>query len=363
MCLMATDERRWSTHPEHTEFLMQSSTRTRVLITGAGGPAAISFMKAVREEPIDVFAADMDPHAAGLYLVPAERRLIVPAGASSDFVPRVLEFCRRNAVAVFVPTVDSELLPVARRCADFESVGTRLLLASEETLALCVDKLRLLEACEGVVPLPRYAVFDDTFAPDGWDFPLLVKPRTGSGSRGIEIARSPAELGALPRGAHLLVQEFLPGEEYSVDVLASGNGEIIAAVPRVRMKVDSGIAVTSRTLHDMDLEEFARAVARRIGLTYTANVQFRRNVNGVPALLEVNPRFPGTMPLTVRSGVNMPLLSLRDVLGQPPATDAGAFENIAMIRYWEESYLDPDEIDALKRTVPAPASGATDPRQ
>ena len=55
----------------------------------------------------------------------------------------------------------------------------------------------------------------------------------------------------------------------------------------------------------------------QIGLRYTANIQFRRDASGTPTLLEVNARFPGTMPLTVRSGVNMPLLSLRDVLGHP----------------------------------------------
>lgn len=322
--------------------------RTRVLVTGAGGPAAVSFMKAVRGESVDLYAADMDPYAAGLYLVPSERRLIVPAGADPAFVPHVLDYCRREGIDVLVPTVDSELLPVARAKSDFAAAGVRLLLAPESTLEICIDKLALLNACDGVVPVPRYAVFDTTFLSHGWEFPLIIKPRSGSGSRGIHVVGTQSELDTLPRGDHLLIQEFLPGEEYSVDTLASGTGEVVAAVPRARMKVDSGIAVTSRTLHDADLEGFARAVAERIGLRYTANIQFRRSTGGVPKLLEVNARFPGTMPLTVRSGVNMPLLSLRDVLGEPPTAEQGRFEDIAMVRFWEEQYMDPGEIEALR---------------
>lgn len=324
------------------------NVRPKVLVTGAGGPAAVSFIKAIPDGEMVLYTADMDPYACGLYFAPKERRAIIPAGASPDFVLHMLNYCRSQSIDVLVPTVDSELLPLARARSEFEAAGVRLLLASETTLASCLDKLQLLDVCSGIVPVPQYAAFDDSFIPVGWKYPLIIKPRTGSGSRGIRLIGSLDELHSVPRSEHMLVQDFLPGAEYSVDVLASGSGEIVAAVPRARMKVDSGIAVTSRTVHDEQLETFARHVATAIGLTYTANVQFRRTAEGVPALLEVNARFPGTMSLTVRSGINMPLLSLRDVLGESAGHAPGAFEDIAMVRYWEEKYIAPAEIDALR---------------
>jgi carbamoyl-phosphate synthase large subunit len=326
----------------------ESTGRTKLLITGVGGPAAVSFMKAVRGEPVDIYAADMDPHAAGLYLVPADRRLIVPAGADDAFVPRVLEYCESHGIGVLLPTVDSELLPVARARDRFEELGVRLLLASVETLEVCLDKFELMRRCHGVVPIPRSAIFDTAFVSAAWEYPLIVKPRAGSGSRGILLVGSQSEMDAIPRAGHLLVQEFLPGEEYSVDVLASAEGRVIAAVPRLRMKVDSGIAVTSRTVKDPDLERHATEVARTIGLAFTANIQFRRNRDGVPCLMEVNARFPGTMPLTVESGVNMPSLSLRALLGDSLERETGEFRELAMVRYWQEQYMDPSEIEALR---------------
>jgi carbamoyl-phosphate synthase large subunit len=160
----------------------------------------------------------------------------------------------------------------------------------------------------------------------------------------------------------MLVQEFLPGEEYSVDVLAASDGRFVAAVPRARLKVDSGVAVTARTLHDRELEDLARRVATQIGLRYAANIQFRRNANGTPVLLEVNARFPGTMPLTVESGVNMPLLALRDVLGEPPPPGPLPFRDIAVVRYWIETFVDPADIEAVGAEVPLVSGLGTSPK-
>jgi carbamoyl-phosphate synthase large subunit len=331
--------------------MTQPMSGPAVLLTGAGGAAAVSFIKAVREDGYTLHAADMDPYAAGLYLVPPQRRHRILPGANPQFVSHLLAICRRHAIDVLVPTVDVELLAIARAREAFESAGVRLLLASESTLAICVDKLMLLRRCDGTVPVGRYAILDETFPRESWTFPFIVKPRTGAGSRGIELVSSAARLAMLPTDGSMLAQEYLPGQEYSVDVLAAANGDIVAAVPRARLKVDSGIAVTATTLHDVELEEFATRVARRIGLHYTANIQFRRDANGTPVLLEVNARFPGTMPLTVESGVNMPLLSLRDVLGVKPPAGPLAFRDLAVVRYWTEEFIDASEIDALRAEV------------
>lgn len=326
--------------------MADSNPRPRVLLTGAGGAAAVSFIKATRDETVELYASDMDPLAAGLYLVPPTRRHLVLAGADPGFVSHILELCIRHGIDVLVPTVDSELLAVARAQDAFAAAGVRLLLASTATLELCLDKLTLLRACASVVPVGRHDALNGAFSAEGWDFPVMVKPRAGSGSRGIEKVTSPARLSDLPHDGQLLVQEYLPGAEYSVDVLAAGDGRIIAAVPRVRLKVDSGVAVTARTLHDRELEDLACRVATRIGLRYAANIQFRRNAEGTPILLEVNARFPGTMPLTVHSGVNMPLLALRDVLGQPPPDGPMPFRDVAVVRYWTEEFIEPAALDA-----------------
>jgi carbamoyl-phosphate synthase large subunit len=316
----------------------------RVLVTGAGGPAAVSVMKSLSADPsVTLIAADMDPWAAGLYLVPPEARTLLPAGLDPGFADAALARCTEMRVDVLIPTCDAELRPLGRAREEFRRAGIELLLAPDNALETCLDKLALAECCADRVPVPRTERLDKVADPDSWDYPVMVKPRTGSGSRGIRLADSSRELTRLEPSADFLVQEYLPGAEYSVDVLADVTGHVVASVPRVRERVDSGVSVAGRTVHDSELERFGADVAAAAGLTYVANVQFRRNRAGTPALLEVNPRFPGTMPLTVASGVDMPLMALDSLRGKPLPPGAG-FSDMAMVRYLDERFVELGEV-------------------
>jgi len=98
------------------------------------------------------------------------------------------------------------------------------------------------------------------------------------------------------------VQDYLPGDEYSIDVLADHLGRVHACVPRVRVRGDSGASVAGYTLRDRDLERFGRLVVEVLGLPFISNVTVRRDVDGRPSLLEVNPRVPATLALTAGAG-------------------------------------------------------------
>ena len=197
--------------------------------------------------------------------------------------------------------------------------------------------------------MPETRVADVAFDAADVELPVIVKPRSGSGSRGIRLVERRTELEVLERDGSLLVQEHLPGPEYSLDVVARADGHVAGVVPRERLKVDSGIAVTGRTLHDDRLEGFARAVAEAIGLTTVANVQVKVDAAGEPALLEVNPRFPGTMPLTVAAGIDMPKLAIGEALGTPVPDGPLPFSDLAMVRYFEERFFAFDDIADLQR--------------
>jgi carbamoyl-phosphate synthase large subunit len=324
------------------------ASQRRVLVTGTGGPSGVSFMKALADDPWEIYSADIDPYAAGLYLVDSRHRVIVPRGDSETFVAAIIELCVRMQIDVVVPTVDSELLPLAIARSELAEHGVELVLASEQTLRQCLDKWVLHGRCVGALRVPDTVLVDSAFDPAACSLPVIVKPRSGSGSRGVHRVDDLEELARLPRDATLLVQEYLPGIEYSLDVLARGDGAIVAVVPRSRLKVDSGIAVTGRTVHDESLQRIGALVAQRIGLTSVANVQVKLTDDGEPALLEVNPRFPGTMSLTVASGVNMPRLCVQQALGIEMPAEMQPFAEIAMVRFLEEHFMDFSEIEALQ---------------
>ena len=318
----------------------------RVLVTGAGGPAAVSFMQSVAREGAEIWAVDIDPYAAGLYLVDAEHRSLVPRGDDPNFVDSVASLCQRADIDVLVPTVDSELIPVARRNDEFQQNGTTVLAQSLDTLECCLDKWTLVQRIEEVAPDAAVALtvlLDDDFLEKPWSFPFIAKPRKGSGSRGVTLITDSGDLARVPHDGSFIAQELLPGREHSLDVLAYRNGAVAAVVPRTRLKVDSGIAVAGAVEADADLVAYGKRIAEAVGLTSVANVQVKQNREGRPRLLEVNPRFPGSMPLTVAAGVDMPVLAVADALGHDvPSTVE--FVPLAMVRTWTETFFEPGEM-------------------
>jgi carbamoyl-phosphate synthase large subunit len=315
---------------------------TRVLVTGSGGPAGVAVIRSLlKRSNVEVYAADMDGWASGLYLVPADRRRIVPRGLAPEFVDTIVELCAADDIDVMFSTVDFELPSLARRR---EELGSTVLAApSVETVDVTLDKFALAERVGMSARVPVTRLVGPSSAAEEWAFPIIVKPRRGAGSRGVRLISDRAALAALGDDDSLIAQELLPGDEFSVDVFADAQGVVIAAVPRTRTRVDSGVSIAGQTVRDAELESTAAAVARAIGLVGVANVQLRYDVNGVAALLEVNPRFPGALPLTIAAGVDMPSLALDLALGLPLPAHV-PFRELANVRYLEDVFIDPSEI-------------------
>lgn len=315
---------------------------TRVLVTGAGGAAGVAVIRSLlARDDVTVFAAYMDGWAAGLYLVPAAQRRLVEPGRSEAFVPGLSRLVADDGLDVVISTVDVELQALADRRD--ELAPAVLAAPASETLAVALDKLALADRCAPHANVPRTVLAGpDALAVD-WEFPVFAKPRSGAGSRGIRVVPDRAALEALPLDEGLIVQDLLPGEEYSVDVLADAEGRVVAAVPRTRARVDSGVAIAGRTVHDPELEETAAAVATAIGLVGVANVQLRRDRAGRAALLEVNPRFPGALPLTIAAGVDIPSLVV-DLFTGVPLPERMPFRELATVRFLEDVPFDPSEL-------------------
>lgn len=321
----------------------------RILITGVGGPAAVSVWKSLKDEH-ELYMADIDPNAAGLYLEPANRRLLIPKGNAPDFVTKMLGICSENQIEVLISTVDSELAPLAAAKNQFLELGIKLPLCSYETLKTCYDKYALLTACQSHIPTPEFILLNEHSINEVNSFPRFAKPRHGAGSNGITTIYTKEDLKQLPLDNSYLVQELLPGEEYSVDTYIDSKGNPIAAVPRLRMKIDSGVAVTARTMISPELSALAVKVATLIGIRYVANIQFKRADDGQFKLLEINPRFSGALPLTTEAGVDIPKLLIQDLKHATLPQGLMPFKDLMVVRYWTEKFISPQEWEAVCQT-------------
>ena len=327
-----------------------TSSEARVLVTGAGGPAAVAVLRALAPRA-ELYAVDIDPCAAGLHLVDVHRRAIVRPGEHPLFVDELIEHCRMWDIDVLIPTVDCELVPVAAATGCFAAIGTSAVVGPAEALAICLDKWRLAGAATSV-PAPFTVLLDDRFDDDSFpSWPAIVKPRLGSGSRGVCRIEHPSELAGVRHDGTQILQEYLPGEELSVDVYVDADQRPIGAVPRQRLRVDSGVSIAGRTVHDPDATDLAFDVVQALGLTGPANVQCRRDRSGRLALLEINPRFPGALPLTIRAGFNIAAIALDEALGTPP-TPLTSYDEVAVVRHLEDVVVSPQSFDELERSRP-----------
>jgi carbamoyl-phosphate synthase large subunit len=111
-----------------------------VLVAGAGGPSAVAAIEALDGEALDIFSADLDPRAPGLYLVREDQRLPVPKGGGDSYTELVYELCERHRIDVLIPAVDCELLLLASARVFVAEIGTRIILPLEKTLRMCLDK-------------------------------------------------------------------------------------------------------------------------------------------------------------------------------------------------------------------------------
>jgi hypothetical protein len=148
-------------------------------------------------------------------------------------------------------------------------------------------------------------------------YPVFLKPDVGQGSKGVALAQSKEEAEYyLEKNKDLLILEYLPGKEYTIDCFTDRQGQLRFTGMRERKRIKSGISVNSHTL---DIDESVKQIAEKINQTLNFRgmwfFQVKEDVEGKFKLLEIAPRIAGTMNLFRNKGVNFPLLTVYDRLG------------------------------------------------
>lgn len=150
-------------------------------------------------------------------------------------------------------------------------------------------------------------------------FPLIAKPRFGSASKGLVIFNDSQMLATLERPDEYLIQEYIANRrEISVDCYVAFSGEIICAVPRLRIETLGGEATMTKTIKDEEVETLARLTIEQTALRGAVTIQFIRDVDtGRLMIMEINPRLGGGAVCAVHAGADIPMYILLDFLSKP----------------------------------------------
>lgn len=314
----------------------------RVMITAAGTVTAQSLIKALREDGRAAFiaAGDMNPLNATRAFV--DEFVTLPPAGGCAFARACFEAARRMQIDLLVPLiVESEFLPLDDARELFESIGCRLVLPSRRIIERTGDKLEFAKFLSEIgVSGPATKPYSQVVEIEG--FPVFLKPRRGSGSIGTSRIESLHSLHEAACGrTDLIVQEAVEGAEFTVDCFAAAPGRVVAAVPRERIAIKAGVSVKGRTYRHPLIERIACNVVEKSGLRGPANVQGFLRSDGGFSIVEMNPRFSGTLALTTAAGINFASLLLDTFEGKPVPNLLGAHEEgLVMMRYWSEVFED-----------------------
>ncbi len=294
-----------------------------------------------------VIATDASPLAAAFQS--ADASFAVPRCTAPEFVPAMLEICRREGVRLVVPTIDTELPAYAAVRGEFEKIGTTVAISAPETVRIGGDKIRTQEWLrgEGFPTVRQGSVEEVRSSLAGWPFPLVVKPAAGSASIGVRLVRSRREFDAAAEVPGAIVQTVAQGTEHTVDVLVDRAGRVVCAVPRRRLEVRAGEVSKGMTVRDGRLIGLATSIGERLPGAYGAlNVQiFLDEASGAMSVIEINPRFGGGFPLSHEAGAKFPQWLLEEILGLPSSASADGWrDGLVMLRYDAAVYVDRERV-------------------
>jgi len=321
--------------------------RLNVLFTSAG--RRVSLMRAFRRAAndlgvrLDLHAVDCQPLAPAMQV--ADEATLVPPVTNEDYCEALVDYCQQHQIDALIPLIDPELLPLSEAAEQFRDIGTRVIISTPEVVRLCVDKVcteRFLK--DNGFRTPR--IFgEDEFREAG--LPLFMKPQDGSSSIHAEkISTQEALAFYHATRPQCIVQEFIEGVEYTVDVFADFDGRPLCAVPRRRHEVRGGeVSKGQVVMHRNMIRENCRVVETLGGCQGMITIQCFLTPDDEIVFIEINPRFGGGVPLSIQAGADTPRWLIELLIGRQPtvALDRLA-DRLYMLRYDGEIFVHPDRL-------------------
>lgn len=336
----------------------------RILVTGCGAPGIRGTLYALKNNPdkikISTVGTDLNPQAVGSHWV--DSFYTVPEPEASDYIQRIYSIVTKEAVDILIPQTTREVAILSRYKSELSKI-TRVMVSDAPTIEVANNKWHLLEIFRKLnLPHPDYHLtkteeeLKEAVLKLGYpEQPVIIKPPVSNGIRGFRVLREDRWdlqrfLQEKPSGEDLslddlisiirrgnewpdiLVTEYLPGPEYSVDAFIGRYSSV--AIPRLRRKIRSGISFDNLIEFRTDLIELTLHVAKYLDLKYAFGFQFKLDANSVPKVLECNPRVQGTMVASVFSGINVIWLSVRELLGKPCQTISQPITPACFQRFW-----------------------------
>lgn len=343
-----------------------------VMLSAVGSkfaPGIIKCLKENGERKIKIIGVDMIDDPTNKYLV--DKFYKVPPSINNNYTNILLEICKKENVDILMPQTSSELPYLLRDINKFEENNIKVSITKSDMLLIANNKLKLFNFMkDNDIFVSKYEEINSIFDFDrvikkmGYPYnPVCIKLTESSGARGVRIidsAKSRYQIFAYEKPdslyisyedmiktlqeaedfPNLLAMEFLPGDEYNVDLVAN-DGEIICMAGRRNPVMEMSITQESVIEYNEEAYKLARSIVKKLKLDGNIGLDFKFSKEGSCHLLEINPRIDATVSIFAAGGLNLPYIQIKNILKED-IHDINVNYGVRLKRRYLEMFTDKD---------------------
>ncbi len=327
---------------------MSEDKRINILILSAGRRVElVNCFKAARDRlkiDGDIVACDCSNLAPALYF--ADVRCQVPRISDNDgYVSSIIKICKEHRIALIVPTIDTELLLLAKRREEIEqATDARVLISDLDVIKVCRDKTNTQRWLEDHGFLVPKMIKDEDIESGNVSYPVFIKPLDGSSSINAFKADNKDEIDTfreLIGEGQYIIQDFMEGTEYTVDCFSDFDSRIVTIVPRIRIATRSGEIAKGRIVRDVAIIEDVKRLLTELRPIGHITIQCMRTDSGLE-YIEINPRFGGGAPMSIMAGADSCENLYRLLMGQRLNYTENFRDNLTFLRFDSSIMLNED---------------------
>lgn len=318
-----------------------------ILLSASGSPTIPGLVKCFKnngERHIRLVGMDMSDDPTCKYFVDSFYK--VPAATDPSYCDVAINICKKEKVDIYFPNISTEVSAVIKRKADFDSIGVKLSISNQKSIDIANNKLASYDFLSNAgITVPKYypvhsiSDFINGCRAMGYpDHPVCLKVVNESGSRGVRVIddkRSRYDLFVHEKPNSIIVSfsdmlsilkeqkiidemmlvEYMPGNEFSVDILAD-HGKVLYEIGRENIVSLMSIAQESIVSKDEKAYETSKKIVEALEADGNFGFDFMRAEDGTAYLMDINPRITATVSVIAAAGVNLPYLRVKQLLGE-----------------------------------------------
>lgn len=289
-----------------------------------------------------IVTADISDTAPAIYF--SDKNYTIPRIGDDGYLEKIIDICVNENIRLIVPTIDTELLILSENKEKIEKqTRAKVLVSNKEVIEICRDKKNTQKFFEDNGFGVPQEINDEH---KDFSYPVFIKPIDGSSSINTYKINNKEELTFFRKYIkNPIVQEFIQGDEYTIDAFLDFDSNVITIVPRRRIATRSGEIIKGKIEKDKEIIEDIKRLLNVLKPVGQITIQCMKTANGIK-YIEINPRFGGGAPMSIKAGADSCMNLYRIMCGEKLAYNENYKDDIIFLRF-DDAIMINDKMERI----------------